>query len=1490
MANEQETVTQRYNIHIFTKARKTENDSSLSKFVELAKLKPRDDSNFSVQLYTDKVSVGLVEAQTIVILGEDDNKTIAPIKQLSDYYADEIEDGWKIFLYIDTMEQENLRFFTVDKDTDEIIWTDRLLIDPTVDIITAQVGFIGDKEGQYENNIYICEICTNESDPSKLTGLEEMNHIGTIRVMSSAIGEDERYRRFFENFGVPDPISYMDVFMDNEDHGDEPNYGKYDDKMDWDLLNQRSKQVFLSYHEIFPYVGTYKALVNAVDLLGYNDIYFKEWYRELTEDTSKVKYTTYEIPYKNNRDNRKNIITTLPLEQRVLLKKLNWLTMVYKISEEAYNELGEQLFEDLADNVRIPLIQQNYKNYEANEILIKLIALKKWLEKNIIGINCRIIDINGEGLVVERYKYKSFAKATTGMDYFDEHYLSPYITDKSSLLIQDGKASISIGLKEQYQEDFEKYFYADTESKTPIYDHFVIRAVMSSTNSALSAAKHSSSDTAIPMTTKTILVQDGEIFFDPKILSHSSDSIGIESSFNILPIIQIEKARLRNPELPWRTSTEYQITNEKIEEDGHVYNYKITNTRTREVVRKQDYITLRPTDGASLKYTIDNKLGVPLFIIENYKDFVVPDAIEQNRPYVIELLDGKFIFDEEISGVNRTTYLNMHFDADTNEQNIEVNYVYTKTVPFSDSLLPKLNNDGVLVYPEQLTDITVNNTGTYKVYVFGMDNYGLIHGKRTDTDPIVRIPTPDIEIYTNSKNSNNESDFFDFNVDGTPALYNVVTDSNTADAIPSINVPFENVFKEETSCVMKEQYLMNDVSVHIKENGESIIRYATYPTISYSIDTPKENDFAHFMNITDNFAFVEYVSSEAIKDGYYIQPNTENTYNYLASTEYALVWLKRNSIFKANTLNDGINKTESGEKETFAPVQLTNIVIYDNLHSEAFYQEMCFMNYDKDKDLEYIFLPESSLDALVLYYYNGFRDEDIYKQDSDNDRRKYTHEDPKSSEKQESNDEQANTPSLPKEIQQFTGSDHTPDRNDVVYISNAIESDGGSVSIESMFSDGKLYKIYAQPAYEIPVAGIESSEEEKYTTIRFKDGYYPNLALLFPVGKKVKLTYKITLDQANELISQNFYTCVEAGLNYIKVDSNFKYQFDETKTMYLYNFQETHDESIWPNMMDILERGGYSTVRISADNALYQTRIVMDGSGEISDCYIADSNTLIPKIYMSYAHNAFVDYILTVDHAKELISGYTELYVKDDTLLKYIDDTFCISNRNFDIYNAFDMWMDTNEKTGNAVICQASGDGYNAYYIEVGSNEDIARYYYEGYTSPNDEEQNDASVTKMWIFSHEGSKLYCDALDDSNGPTEPLPDVVFYDSPNKETAKGTYTISKNINIYKYTTPVTIKTSGDYSHIILSPNLNGMMPNDVFKDKDNTGYGTDVHCRWRLYKYNNRQDTNELMFESWNNVLFLTPKEPGIYSVELTIFDEYGNHSSVMSEGIFKVKE
>ena len=104
---------------------------------------------------------------------------------------------------------------------------------------------------------------------------------------------------------------------------------------------KNAKKLFLSYSDIFPYVGTYKALMNAVNVLGYTDLFFKEWYKDLNKSKDfDAGYVAYDMSYK--ADSNINSIMNINLEERIKLKKLNWISMFYRINEELTNECNDE--------------------------------------------------------------------------------------------------------------------------------------------------------------------------------------------------------------------------------------------------------------------------------------------------------------------------------------------------------------------------------------------------------------------------------------------------------------------------------------------------------------------------------------------------------------------------------------------------------------------------------------------------------------------------------------------------------------------------------------------------------------------------------------------------------------------------------------------------------------------------------------------------------------------------------------------------------------------------------------------------------------------------------------------------------------------------------------------------------------------------------------------------------------------------------------------
>ena len=62
------------------------------------------------------------------------------------------------------------------------------------------------------------------------------------------------------------------------------------------------------------------------------------------------------------------------------------------------------------DKFGFPSVEKK-NNYYDNGTIVKLMSLRKYLEKYILGINCRITDVTGEGIIFERYNFITSTKA-----------------------------------------------------------------------------------------------------------------------------------------------------------------------------------------------------------------------------------------------------------------------------------------------------------------------------------------------------------------------------------------------------------------------------------------------------------------------------------------------------------------------------------------------------------------------------------------------------------------------------------------------------------------------------------------------------------------------------------------------------------------------------------------------------------------------------------------------------------------------------------------------------------------------------------------------------------------------------------------------------------------------------------------------------------------------------------------------------------------------
>ena len=1161
--------------------------------------------NFESNLYMEKVSSGLIATQTLFVCGNEGGV----IDTLYNTYAS--VRNKKLLFYINAEEQkdetERFRFFTVKRDSDEVVWTNKILLDCTKeDDFVVRLGFSGEKEGEYTNNIHVFEIETEEGDLESIDfdsiPDDKIVPICRITVSSSTVGDDERYRHMFTNFGIPDPITYMDIFKDskafesridddesekNKYYREHPNYHKYDGKVDYDYLNKKSKELYLSYPEIFPYVGTYKALVNAVDFLGYDDIFFKEWYKELGDNKNlKPHYVTYEIPYKNGG---KSILSTLTTEERIHLRKMNWLTMVYKITELALDENGEQKYYDIDENNRIPVIKNNYSDYESDEILVKLIALKNWLEKYIIGLNCRIIEINGEGIVVERYKGTSFGKVTTGLDYIDEFTLTPFCENKiDELEMENSMCALRLGIYEQFDADGNPttdFFDLDFSNPENKFTSITFKALLTTKNAAFSSYEKDGKKQGI--TDIPLLIQDGEIFFDSK--NTFTRDRGSEANFITLPTIQIERARLRDCNRPWKTSVEFDIDYSGKEETPYKIsrNAKSVNDNDTDTFKKS-YINLRPVYDnsgnclSSLKYTTNNNFGIPMFIIKNFQDAELGSTyFDPDKEYILEIIDGKFIFnaegDNDVYDTKKATYLNFNFDDNGMEQNIEVNYVYTKRVDLEEyAQNPKT----------YLTDMIVNNLGEYRILAYATDKYNSVYHTSIPKTIQVFGADPYVTLYTNEGSAHNEEDFFDKNPDGKEISY-----GGTA---VELGKTLKELYDDNNQkCKMRETYLTHDVTVEdSNENGVSI-KYATYPTMSYAIDTPKEDDVAHFLNITDKINMIGYYASSGGGDPKFnVTPTPENS-RIKVYTDYTVIWFKMSEVFSANTLNDGVHRDSTG-KVDFPQVNLSNFVVYDKIHAETVYQDYCIVNYAQNPDnlsekACFIILDNSLMLELFTYYkelstwkrfmYNskksvetmGAADDGYYavmgEQYPFTEYPEYMIEQGYENGKYRVYKWVGGVQSYDTSVAINTGTtfygEIEPETETSTYKYVRIkkqnpdgeeekEEEYKEVTITDFILNKKAFEFFAQAVYEIPVSRVihfvndDGTIDRTHTIIEVENDYVPNLKELFEPKQKVKLSYLYNLDAENQLISQSTYTVLEISGRYITIDGfyTFKRKYD----------------------------------------------------------------------------------------------------------------------------------------------------------------------------------------------------------------------------------------------------------------------------------------------------------------------------------------------------------
>jgi len=192
--------------------------------------------------------------------------------------------------------------------------------------------------------------------------------IGRFKVYGQTEIEDIRFKTELGNVGKLIAPNEVFIFKD---------YDILEGGIDWKYLNKKRKEMLMMKHLIYPYIGAYKSIINAINFFGYNDLQLNEYYKNINPQSEKfLKLFKLEIPdiFDNTVEGwtESDFITNnFPNDD---YEETNMFNLTYNITDKEGN---------------ITL------NYSIDEVIIKLQGLKYWLKRNIIPLTHKILDITG---------------------------------------------------------------------------------------------------------------------------------------------------------------------------------------------------------------------------------------------------------------------------------------------------------------------------------------------------------------------------------------------------------------------------------------------------------------------------------------------------------------------------------------------------------------------------------------------------------------------------------------------------------------------------------------------------------------------------------------------------------------------------------------------------------------------------------------------------------------------------------------------------------------------------------------------------------------------------------------------------------------------------------------------------------------------------------------------------------------------------------------
>ena len=209
--------------------------------------------------------------------------------------------------------------------------------------------------------------------------------------------EDERFRIWLSNFGVK---------FNREDALLLKDYDLKEGLPDWSQINQARKQLLVSMDQVYPYVGTYKGLLNLISLMGYRDVLrVKEYWRDSDPNSTYYKKLAMvdvtDLMQYGDLSKVNLIDENSQIKKGGKFRKTEFLALAYEftVATDNYDDDG------------LPEIESTTQ-FTVDEIFFKLHGLSRKLKNEILPVNVIIKDIIGEFIYFNKFNLRNWLDLT----------------------------------------------------------------------------------------------------------------------------------------------------------------------------------------------------------------------------------------------------------------------------------------------------------------------------------------------------------------------------------------------------------------------------------------------------------------------------------------------------------------------------------------------------------------------------------------------------------------------------------------------------------------------------------------------------------------------------------------------------------------------------------------------------------------------------------------------------------------------------------------------------------------------------------------------------------------------------------------------------------------------------------------------------------------------------------------------------------------------